>query len=149
MTLHPVFHVSRLLPWTANPDDVFPDRLLPYKPIRNARDYVYGDTYLVDRILDCKIDVDPTSRARPKAPCLFFRVKWSPPYSDPSHDSWELMRNLSRLDAFKTFISSPAWQAFASTDPYKAFALKHKSKLPKVVHFNICSEDESPRTFDS
>jgi len=144
MAVHPVFHVSRLLPWTVNPSDEFPDRPIPPQPIRNARDYVYGDTYLVDKILDCKIDVDPTSRARPKAQCLFFRVKWSPPYSDPSHDSWEPMRNLTRLDAFKAFLSSTTWLSFTSTDAYKAFAAKYKSKVPKTVHF-----EESPGTFDS
>ena len=154
MTMHPVFHVSRLLPWTSNPDDEFPNREIPDQPLRSAREFVYGDSYLVDCILDCKIDVDPTSRARPKAQCLFFLVKWSPPYSDPSHNSWEPMRNLSKLDAFKDYISSPAWQTFSSTDAYKSFALKYRSKIPKVVHFNLLHNsvnwiNESPRTFDS
>lgn len=154
MTMHPVFHVSRLLPWTSNSDDEFPNREIPDQPLRNAREFVYGDTYLVDSILDCKIDVDPTSRARPKAQCLFFLVKWSPPYSDPSHNSWEPMRNISKLDAFKDYISSPAWHAFTSTDAYKSFSLKYRSKIPKVVHFNLLHNlvyliDESPRTFDS
>ena len=138
MTLHPVFHVSRLLPWTSNPDEEFPDRPSPDQPIRNARDYVYGDnTYLVDQLLDCKIAMDPTSRARPKAPCLFFRVRWSPPYSDPSHDTWEPMRNLTKLDAFKAFLSSSTWLSFSSTDDYKAFASKFPSKIPKTVHFQL------------
>ena len=154
MTMHPVFHISRLLPWTSNPDDEFPDRQIPDQPLRSAREFVYGDTYLVDRILDCKIDLDPTSRARPKAPCLFFLVKWSQPYSDPSHDSWEPMRNLSKLDAFKEFISSPAWHTFTASDAYKSFALKYRSKIPKVVQFNLLHNEiywihESPRTFDS
>jgi len=149
MSLHPVFHVSRLLPWTSNPDDEFPNRPIPDQPIRNARDYVYGDdVYLVDRLLDCKIAVDPSSKARVKAQCLFFLVRWSPPYSDPSHDTWEPMRNLSKLDAFKDYLSSPAWQSFSSSDAYKSFARQYPSKTPKTVHFLLPS-DESPRTFDS
>ena len=133
--VHPVFHVSRLLPWLENPDTEFPGRPVPEQPIRAARDFVYGDTFEVDSILDCKVDMDPTSRARPKADSLFFRVKWSPPYSDPSHDSWEPLRSVSRLDAFKLFLNSTAWRQFAVTDAYKAFAMKYKSKIPKAVHF--------------
>jgi hypothetical protein len=64
------------------------------------------------------------------------------------------MRNLSKLDAFKDYINSPAWHAFTSTDAYKSFSLKYRSKIPKVVHFNLLHNlvylvDESPRTFDS
>ena len=139
MTLHPVFHVSRLLPWTPNPDEEFPDRPLPDQPIRNAKDYVYGETYQVDQLTDVKIDVDPNSKARPKASCLFFKVKWSPPYNDPSQDTWEPMRNVSKLDAFKAFLASPAWQSFASSDAYKNFARLNKSKTPKVVQFSLYS----------
>jgi len=131
--------VSRLLPWTSNPDDEFPDRPTPDQPIRNARDYVYGETYLVDQITDVEIDMDPTSKARPKASSLFFTVKWSPPYNDPSHDSWEPLRNISKLDAFKAYLASPAWQSFSSTDVYKAFARLNKSKIPKTVQFSLSS----------
>jgi hypothetical protein len=81
--------------------------------------------------------VDPTSRARVPSQCLFFLVRWSPPYSDPSHDTWEPMRNLTKLDAFKAFLSSPAWHSFSSSDDYKAFARRHPSKTPKTVHFHL------------
>jgi hypothetical protein len=133
--VHPVFHVSRLLPWTDSPASEFPGRDLPDQPIKDARDFVYGDAYEVASITDCKIDIDPASRARPKASCLFFRVKWAPPYQDPSNDSWEPLRNLSKLDALKTFLSSSTWIAFTATDAYKTFARKFPSKLPKLVHF--------------
>lgn len=133
--VHPVFHVSRLLPWTDSSPADFPARNVPDQLIRDARDFVYGDNYEVDRLLDCRISTDPTSRARPKASCLFFLVKWSPPYNDPSHDSWEPMRALSKLTAFKDFLSTPAWQAFAASDAFKAFSLQYKSKVPKLVTF--------------
>jgi hypothetical protein len=135
--VHPVFHVSRLLPWTDNSDLDFPDRPLPDQPIRDARDYVHGDAFLVDRILDCKVDIDPTSRARPKASALLFRVKWSPPWHASEHDSWEPLRNLSKLDALKSFLSSPEWFTFRASDSYKQFARKFPSKVPKVVHFML------------
>ena len=80
--------------------------------------------------------MDPTSRARPKASCLFFYVKWAPPHSDPSDNTWEPMRNLVKLTAFKTFLRSHAWQAFAASDEYKEFARKYPKKIPKVVHFS-------------
>jgi hypothetical protein len=134
--IHPVFHVSRLLPWADNVDEEFPGRDIPDQPIQDAREYIHGDNaFTVSSIIDCKIDIDAHSRARPKASCLFFKIRWAPPFDDPTHDSWEPMRAVTKLDAFKTFLRTPQWQAFAATDAYKAFAVKYKSKTPKIVHF--------------
>jgi hypothetical protein len=136
--VHPVFHISRLLPWIDNSDTDFPDREIPDQAIPDARDFVYGDNvYQVDSITDVKIATDPNSRTSPQAQCLFFYVKWSPPYHDSSHDSWEPLRLVSRLDALKIFLASPCWQSFAATDEYKIFAQKYKHKIPKTVHFNL------------
>jgi hypothetical protein len=74
--------------------------------------------------------MDTHSRTRPKPLTLSFLVKWAPPYQDPSHDSWEPMHNLKKLDAFRHFLSSPAWYTFASTPAYLAFAAKYKTKVP-------------------
>jgi len=133
--VHPVFHVSKLLPWTDTSDSQFPDRPAPDQPIPAAKDFVYGAAYEVHSILDVKIAIDPESTARPKAPCLFFLVRWAAPYHDPSHDSWEPLRSLSKLDALRSFLSSPNWSSFAFSDDYKTFSLKYKSKLPKAVTF--------------
>jgi hypothetical protein len=132
--VHPVFHVSRLLPWTPNPDDDFPDRATPPQPIASASD-VTGNAYEVDKIMDVKIATDPDSRARPKADTLFFQVKWAPLYHDPVHDSWEPYRNLSKLDALMTFLRSPAYQDFTKTPAFTRFAAKYKAKVPKIVSF--------------
>lgn len=139
MKLHPVFHVSRLLPWCENDDAAFPGRSTPDQPIRSARDYVHGEAYTVDKLLDVKIDTDPASTARPPSTCLMFKVRWAAPYDAAEHDSWEPMRALTRLDAFRAFISSPAWQHFAASDPYKRWSSvsANKRKLPKVVTFSI------------
>jgi hypothetical protein len=134
--LHPVFHVSKLLPWHSSSDADFPDRELPAQPLRRVSDYVRGDdVFEVDEIFDVKIATDPSSRARPKAPCLFFKVKWAPPYASSEHDSWEPLRNLAKLEVLKIFLSSSLWQVFAASDAYKAFALKFKSKVPKIFTF--------------
>jgi hypothetical protein len=133
--VHPVFHVSKLLPWTDNPDAEFPDRPAPNQPIPAAKDYVYGDSYEVHSILDVKIAVDPDSTARPKASCLFFLVSWAAPYHDPSNDRWEPLRSLSRLDALRSFLLSPSWASFAVSLPYKAFSKKYPAKIPKFVTF--------------
>eukprot|EP00798_Chlamydomonas_sp_ICE-L_P020253 gene20253-27007_t len=135
--VHPVFHVSRLLPWTPNNEDEFPGRHIPNQPIPAAKDYVYGDAYEVDRILDVKIAQDPASRARPKADNIFFLVKWAPPYQDPSEDTWEPYRNLKFLDAMKVFLRSPEYHTFTLTPAFLSFARKHKAKIPKVVRFDI------------
>ena len=108
--LHPVFHVSRLLPWTSSDSAEFPDRPDPPQPLRDARDFIRGpDVYAVDRLLDVKMATDPESRARPKAPCLFFKVRWSPPYQSPDEDTWEPLRVLSKLDALRDFLATPVW----------------------------------------
>jgi hypothetical protein len=46
------------------------------------------------------------------------------------------MRSLTKLDAFRTFLRSPAWHAFSASDAYKLFARKYRSKIPKVVNFS-------------
>ena len=137
MKLHPVFHVSRLLPWHASDDAEFPGRSTPDQPIRSARDYIHGDAYVVDKLLDVKIDKNPASRSRPPATCLLFKVKWAAPYHADEHDSWEPLSALTRLDALRDFLSSSAWQRFAASDAYKRWASKpaNKRKLPKVVTF--------------
>jgi hypothetical protein len=131
MRVHPVFHVSRLLPWIETPPDL-PTRQIPDQQIPSAKDYVYGEAYEAHSITDAKIMVDPASRV--KALSLFFRVKWSPPYHDPSHDTWEPYKNVKRLTVMKDFLKSHQWQAFSATEEYKTFARKYRqsSKIPKV-----------------
>jgi hypothetical protein len=131
MRVHPVFHVSRLLPWIENPPDL-PTRQIPDQQIPSAKDYVYGEAYEAHSITDVKIMVDPASRV--KALSLFFRVKWSPPYHDPSQDTWEPYKNVKRLTVMKDFLKSHQWQAFSATEEYKTFARKYRqsSKIPKV-----------------
>ena len=139
MKLHLVFHVSRLLPWQASDAAEFPDRCTPDQPIRSARDYIHRKSYIVDKLLDVQIDVDPASVARPLATCLFFKVKWARPYHADEHDSWEPLRALTRLDALRDFLSSSAWQRFAASDAFKRWAAKpaNKRKLPKLVTFAL------------
>ncbi len=100
----------------------------------------------MDKLLDVKVDTDPASTARPPSTCLLFKVRWAAPYSDAEHDSWEPMRALTRLDAFREFLSSPAWQRFATSDQYKSWSSKaaNKHKLPKVVTFaiDLCGSED-------
>jgi len=122
--VHPVFHVSRLLPWTASPDDVFPHR--PNRPqhIPAASDFVYGDAYEVDRISDARIA--PTGRS------LQFLVHWMPPYNDPSYNSWEPLSGVQRLDAYRDFISGPRFADFKTSSGYQAFAARYPRSVPKI-----------------
>ena len=135
--VHPVFHVSRLLPWTTDQPEDFPGRVQTTRALSSARDFVHGDAYLLDSIYDVKIMPDPESRARPKALDLFFRVKWAPPYSDPSEDSWEPRNGVKRTDHFRAFLKNPVYQAFTKTPEFQAFAKKFKAKVPTVVTFEV------------
>ena len=138
MQLHPVFHVSLLLPWRVSDDSEFPDRSTPEQPIRSARDYVHGG-YEVERLLDVKLDEDPESTARTRSIILMFKVRWAPPYSDPSEDTWEPLRNVRRLHAFRDFMASPTWQRFAASDQYRHWSSlsANKRKLPVFVTFAL------------
>jgi transposase InsO family protein len=119
--MHHVFHVSRLLPWTPNDPTVFPGRHVPAQPIPSAKDYIYGDdVFIVDSLLDCKIEQGQ----------LRFLVGWAAPFSDPKHNSWEPMKNLSKLDAYRAYIASPAFATFASTAAYQQFAAKYPKRVP-------------------
>jgi len=136
--IHPVFHVSRLLPWTDNDDNEFPGRDIPNQPIQDAREYIHGDNvYEVHSITDCRIATDPASRARPKASVLFFRVKWAAPYDADDEDTWQSLHTISKTAALKEFLATPTWQEFTVTDAYKSFRRKFPSKVPKVVQFAV------------
>ncbi|GAX73353.1 hypothetical protein CEUSTIGMA_g806.t1 [Chlamydomonas eustigma] len=91
-------------------DTEFPQRQTPNQPITDAQDYVYGED--------------------------IYEVCWAPPYHQQEEDTWEPLRNLSKLDALKDFLStSQQWQLFRATDACKIFAREFPSKLPKMVHF--------------
>jgi hypothetical protein len=134
--IHPVFHVSRLLPWNDNPTSEFPQRDTPTQSLANPRDYVHN-AHPVHSILDCRIQTDPDSRARPKSKCLFFKVRWSTPNPDQPIDTWEPMRSLTKLTAFKDFLSSTTWSTFVQTPAFLSFSKLYKTKIPKVVHFAV------------
>jgi hypothetical protein len=128
--VHPVFHVSRLLPWQDSSSAEFPDRHIPDQPIPAATEYV-TDGYLVDSIIGVRIQRDHQY----KHPGLYFHVKWAPPYQDPKHNTWEPYRNLSKTDAMKMYLQSPAYQQFVQSPAFKAFAKKFPGKVPKRVTF--------------
>ncbi|GAX76408.1 hypothetical protein CEUSTIGMA_g3853.t1 [Chlamydomonas eustigma] len=147
--IHPVFHVSRLLPWNDNPTSEFPQRDVTLvtcqhtnstlATLANPRDYI-RNAHPVHSILDCRIQTDSDSRARPKSKCLFFKVRWSTPNPDQPIDTWEPMRSLTKPTAFKDFLSSPTWSTFVQTPSYLSFARLYKTKIPKVVHFAILDD---------
>ncbi|GAX77773.1 hypothetical protein CEUSTIGMA_g5216.t1 [Chlamydomonas eustigma] len=55
-------------------------------------------------------------------------------------DTWEPMRSLTKLTAFKDFLSSPTWSTFVQTPAYLSFARLYKTKIPKVVHFAVLDD---------
>jgi hypothetical protein len=128
--IHPVFHVSRLLPWTPSPPDEFPDRHIPDQPLPAAADFV-TDAYVLDQILDVCIKKDPNF----PHPNLLFLVHWAPPYADPKFNSWEPYRNLKKTTAMHVFLRSPTYQDFTTTASFKAFARRFPQKVPKLVTF--------------
>ena len=134
--VHPVFHVSRLLPLTDNDDNLFPGRVQPERPVPTAADYVAGEhTYDVHSLLDVKIDTDPASTARdPEArKRLFFQVFWGPPWDPPC--TWEPLRHVAKLDALRDFLCTERWLRFKDSAEYRNFARKNPRMVPKVTTF--------------
>jgi transposase InsO family protein len=130
--LHPVFHVSRLLPWTDDTPAEFPGREQQPRPTLAARDYIQDEeAYEVERLLDVKIEKDMHTTGHPL--CLKFLVRWAAPFNDPSEDRWEPLKNVHRLDALAEFVCTPKWLAFKTTAAYKAFAKKYPKRLPRRV----------------
>jgi transposase InsO family protein len=127
--VHPVFHVSRLLPWHDNDDDLFPGRTQPARPVTRASDYVNVDdkkTFDVDCITDVRLD-SYKYRGKPLQR-LQFHVRWLG--FDASEDTWEPLANVVKLDALRSFMASPAWLSFKDTDDFRAFAEKFPALLP-------------------
>mgnify|MGYP002655008442 CR=1 FL=1 len=123
--VHPVFHISRLLPWhedTEHPNHVPPDRPMP------AVTDSFTNGYLVHKLLDVKIGPDPRYRGQ----ALLFKVKWASPYEGDEHDTWEPYRNVAKLDALQDFLTTPAWHRFKTSNAYTAFRRKYPRKLPSL-----------------
>ncbi len=126
MRIHPVFHVSLLLPWEEDSDT---ERTQPTRPLPTPAHYISGDdVFVVADITDVDIRPNPSSSARNAPPALCFEVHWDG-YSEPS---WEPYKHVKALDVLTTFLSSPRWLAFKRTPEYAAFVHKHPKLLPKT-----------------
>jgi hypothetical protein len=66
-----------------------------------------------------------------------FKVRWCTSNPDQPIDTWEPMRSLTKLSAFKDFLSSTTWSTFVQTPAYLSFSKLYKTKIPKVVHFAV------------
>jgi hypothetical protein len=132
--LHPVFHVSKLLPWISNDDSEFPGRTLPDAPSPAAEEYIFGDdVFTVSKLLDARVD---------KAAGLQFKVRWAKPWEHSSNDTWEQYSNLAKLDATRQYLRSAAWRKFAATQKYRSYvsaipAKQRADTVPRVVMFLV------------
>jgi hypothetical protein len=124
--VHPVFHVSKLLPWRI--DYEFPDHPTPDHPTPSASDAPPTGEFYLDYILDVKCDI----YADTGKPELLFRVRWSEPYNSPEHDTWEPYRHVKGRDALTAFLTTPVWQAFKISQQYKDFLKAHPRTVPNT-----------------
>ena len=114
-TCHDVFHASRLEKWTR---DVTHGRQCTKPPPLIADP---AAEFVVDRLLDVDFNRNLTG--------LLFKVRWSAPYNDEQHDSWEPLRGLQRLSALDDFLQGETWKKFIATPDY----LKFQARFPKRV----------------
>ena len=82
------------------------------------------DEFLVDKILDVDYDTQRTS--------LMFKVRWAPPYDDPTEDSWLPFKNVSDLAALDDFLLTDTWTSFAATRTYSLFRRKFPDRVPDI-----------------
>ena len=127
--VHPVFHISKLRPWAD--DDEHPDRPVEPVPQPVAQDALADqpDLFNADSILSASIDTEKGQ------PMIFFKVRWSAPYDDPSYDTDEPYRNVATSIALQTYLSSPAWAAFRATPEFRAFVTARPRVLGKKPQF--------------
>ena len=124
MQCHPTFHVSRLKKSHASPAE-FAARPAAIRPVPAAADFSYSSRFAVQSLLDVRLN--PITRRS-----LQFLVRWEAPFNDPSHDSWEPLRELDHLDAYDAFVSSPAFARFAATPEYQQFARVFPRSVPTL-----------------
>ncbi|GLC38245.1 hypothetical protein PLESTM_000703600 [Pleodorina starrii] len=122
--IHPVFHISRLLPWTDNDPTLFPDRPPPPPavPVALESPYDSADT----TITAVRLGYDKQLR-----PSVVFLVQWSA-NRDPSWEPYDVAR---RLPAFRAFLDTASWTTFKLSDRYAWFRSKFPDRAPRIVHF--------------
>lgn len=114
--VHPVFHVSRLLPWATNSE--LPAHEQPVRPTPTAADFVAGeDVFEVDYISDCRI---PSGKKT-----VEFETHWTG-YTDVS---WQSYASLKKTDAMRVFLASIRWSQFTATDAFRRLPKKFRDSL--------------------
>ncbi len=114
--VHPVFHVSRLMPWLTNAE--LPGQPQPDRPVPAAADFVSGDdVFEVESITAC--------RATPSGTSLQFLVRWTG-YDAPT---WEPYANVKRTDAFRSFLASETWKSFTSSTTFRRLPSRMRTLL--------------------
>lgn len=128
--VHPVFHVSRLLPWHESAD--FPDRrsARAVAPAPVAADPPPPNTFEVSSVSGASIGKDDDGRVMIK-----FRVHWAPPYDTADFDSDEPYRLLKNNVFLQAFLQTPAWDTFRATPAYRQFLRARPRVLPKSPLF--------------
>ena len=118
MNVHPVFHVSKLR--TANS----PDAPMDVIPARTDEQ----QEYVVERIIDHKIDVFPLRYK--SGPCLLFKVRWAAPFTEKD-DSWEPFILLKNVDALNNYVTTNAmFKKFLKSQEYIKSSRTYPARFP-------------------
>ena len=120
--VHPVFHVSRLRLAVSPEPSEFPGRPSSSRPAPLATDFSYSATFMVDSLLDVRIE----------AKKLQFLVHWAAPYHDPKFDSWEPYPALKKLTCMHVFLTSMRYQRFMESPVFRVFAKRWPNSVPKL-----------------
>ena len=114
----PAFHVDQLQPYFISDELRFQPEP---QPVLTPDD----DEFIADRILDVDFDAQRTT--------LMFKVRWAPPYQDPSEDSWLPLKNVSDLAALDDFLRTSTWTTFAATRSFSSFRRRFPDRVPDIA----------------
>lgn len=113
----PASHVDQLQPYYVSNELRFQPEP---RPVLAPDD----DEFIVDKILNVGFDTHRTT--------LIFFVCCTPPYSNPTEDSWLPLKNVSGLAALDEFLRSDTWTAFAASRSFFFFR-RFPDRIPDIA----------------
>ncbi|GIL80833.1 hypothetical protein Vretimale_9400 [Volvox reticuliferus] len=148
--LHPVLHVSRLLPWTDYEDRSQPSAALPpaHPPAVSPQPDMGPTASSCPSAPQSSADSEGTSEAVGDVvtgvcvsqaghlhPTVMFHIRWAAPQGDGRSDGWEPWAAVKDLPAVRDYLRSSAWREWKKSDMAQRFLARWPERMPRLVRF--------------
>lgn len=147
--VHPVFHVSRLLPGTeasAAPGPVAPGTPammvpLPPAPVESpvawASPSASGDEASPPRRMGGDVVMGVSvSQGGQLQPAVLFHMRWAVPRSDGRTEGWEPYPAVAKLPAVREYLRGSEWREWKRSDEAQRFFSRWPDRMPRLVRFD-------------